>query len=621
MTALRPGREGAPYESYDAYGGGHAFEAAVDRLDDPLMDPLPGQRPGAARHQPQDPYGHREQYEQYEWPEPYGAHGQPAGQQPGTGQYAQTPGAYGQSEAYGHGSGAYVGPPETYAGSETYGQRPEAYAGPAQQGQGPPWPPPQGQTPYAQPYPQAPSYPQPQSYPEAQSYPQPQSYQQAPAQPYQQPQPQSYPQPTHPQPPPYQQPSHAQPAPPQAYAPQQPVTYGPGHAPQYARQDERQDARQQHEPGPAPADATAVMPPVVEPSQPRSEPPRPRSQRSRPSPWAEVSPEYPLDDRTVALSQVAERTDRGVSRETEELTESGGRAARRKAAQGAAKRGGKRDQREGSAAAPANGSAAEPAPQREGRRAERPSKDGPGALISRVVGELFITVGVLMLLFVTYQLWWTNVLAQQEAGGAASDLQQEWDAGGEAVGGEDAGGKAAKGKVAVGDDRKTGPFAPGQRFAIMHIPKLGVKVPIAEGISKPDILDKGLIGHYGKGEGTLQTAMPWDKQGNFAVAAHRNTHGEPFRYINKLRKGDKIYVETRNSYYTYEIRSTLPQTSPANTKVIRPVPPGSGFTKPGRYVTLTTCTPEFTSKYRMIVWGKLVEERPKNKGKPNGLGS
>ncbi|MFK0215894.1 sortase domain-bontaining protein, partial [Streptomyces sp. NPDC090298] len=72
-------------------------------------------------------------------------------------------------------------------------------------------------------------------------------------------------------------------------------------------------------------------------------------------------------------------------------------------------------------------------------------------------------------------------------------------------------------------------------------------------------------------------------------------------------------------YYTYEMASILPQTSPSNISVIDPVPKQSGFKKPGRYITLTTCTPEFTSTYRMIVWGKLVEERPRSKGKPQAL--
>ncbi|MEU9118583.1 class E sortase [Streptomyces sp. NPDC048506] len=233
----------------------------------------------------------------------------------------------------------------------------------------------------------------------------------------------------------------------------------------------------------------------------------------------------------------------------------------------------------------------------EARRAARAAKESPSLIASRALGEVFITLGVLMLLFVTYQLWWTNVMAEEEAGGAATTLQHEWDKG--------------------GGEKKN--LAVGERFGIMYIPKLDVKAPIAEGIDKHSVLDHGMIGHYDKSSG-VKTAMPWDKKGNFAVAAHRNTHGEPFRYINKLTKGDKIVVETKSAYYTYEMESILPQTSPSNVSVIGPVPPGSGFTGPGRYITLTTCTPEFTSTFRMIVWGKMVDERPRSKGKPEALG-
>ncbi|MBZ4320049.1 class E sortase [Streptomyces huiliensis] len=235
---------------------------------------------------------------------------------------------------------------------------------------------------------------------------------------------------------------------------------------------------------------------------------------------------------------------------------------------------------------------------RAARRAERARKDSLGVVVSRALGELFITLGVVLLLFVAYQLWWTNVIAQQQAGGAAKDLRRSWARDG-------------------GEDRDAGAFSPGEGFAIVYIPKLDVKAPIAEGTGKHKVLDRGMVGHYGKGP--LKTAMPWDRQGNFALAGHRNTHGEPFRYVNRLRPGDKIVVETKSTYYTYEMTSRLDQTSPANVGVIRPVPAGSGFTGPGRYITLTTCTPEFTSTYRMIVWGKMVDERPRGKGKPDAL--
>jgi sortase A len=236
----------------------------------------------------------------------------------------------------------------------------------------------------------------------------------------------------------------------------------------------------------------------------------------------------------------------------------------------------------------------------EARRAAKALKDSPGVVASRVLGELFITCGVLMLLFVTYQLWWTNVAADHYAGKETSKLQEDF----------------SQGKVPT-KGQAAGAFQPGQGFAILYIPKLDVVAPIAQGVGKAEVLDHGEVGHYS--EGALKTAMPSDKTGNFALAAHRNTHGEPFRYINQLKPGDKVVVETEDDYYTYEMTRTLPQTSPSNVSVISPVPPQSGFTKPGRYITLTTCTPEFTSKYRLIVWGKMVAEQPRTEGKPSAL--
>ncbi|MEV3950234.1 class E sortase [Streptomyces halstedii] len=279
-----------------------------------------------------------------------------------------------------------------------------------------------------------------------------------------------------------------------------------------------------------------------------------------------------------------------------ETVPTGGRAERRRAAKG---RGRRRPEPRPAAQTPGAqtpaGKPPVPMSRLEARRAARAAKDSPAVVASRVAGEVFITFGVLMLLFVTYQLWWTNVRADQIAGRETHKIQDEW----------------AKGS------RTPGAFEPGQGFAIMHIPKLDVVAPIAEGIDKEKVLDRGMVGHYA--EGTLKTAMPSAEEGNFAVAGHRNTHGEPFRYINKLKPGDPIVVETQDAYYTYEMTSILPQTAPSNISVIKEVPEGSGFTAPGRYITLTTCTPEFTSTYRMIVWGKMVDERPRDKGKPDAL--
>ncbi|WP_431995075.1 class E sortase [Streptomyces griseoflavus] len=310
----------------------------------------------------------------------------------------------------------------------------------------------------------------------------------------------------------------------------------------------------------------------------------------------------PVDEETVAL-RIPAPPERG-GREEPAPVAAGGRAARRKAAR---KRHGRRGGPDRASEGPGAGEGWErlsgsldgapraPLSRMEARRQARARRASPAVVASRAIGEVFITCGVLMLLFVTYQLWWTNVRAQAQAGREASDLQKDWESG----------------------ERKPGAFEPGQGFALLHIPKLDVVVPIAEGINSKQVLDRGMVGHYA--EGALKTAMPDARTGNFGLAGHRNTHGEPFRYINRLEPGDPIVVETQGEYFVYKMASMLPVTPPSNVSVLDPVPKGSGFTGPGRYITLTTCTPEFTSKYRLIVWGKMVEERPRSKGKPDAL--
>lgn len=339
---------------------------------------------------------------------------------------------------------------------------------------------------------------------------------------------------------------------------------------------------------------------------------RPQSNPRHPGQYASYEPvpdePYlpPVDEETMALRLPDPPTETGdpgagsprSSGSRQDGSAPGGRAARRKAAKRRhGRHSGVTDSPSAASHAGTDTGSRSRAPlsRVEARRQARARKPGAAVVASRAIGEVFITTGVLMLLFVTYQLWWTNVRAHAQAGQEASSLQNGW----------------ASGK------RNPGVFEPGQGFAILHIPKLDVVVPIAEGTNSKGVLDRGMVGHYA--EGALKTAMPGDKTGNFGLAGHRNTHGEPFRYINKLAPGDPIVVETQDEYFVYKMASILPVTPPSNTSVLNPVPTGSGFTKPGRYITLTTCTPEFTSKYRMIVWGKMVEERPRSKGKPDAL--
>ncbi|MEY9943748.1 class E sortase [Kitasatospora sp. GAS1066B] len=229
-------------------------------------------------------------------------------------------------------------------------------------------------------------------------------------------------------------------------------------------------------------------------------------------------------------------------------------------------------------------------------------KEPKRVLAARAVGELCITFGLVMLLFVAYQLWWTNVQADAAANSTRSQLEQQWN------------NPTVAPTPAPGQSAAPVPtFAPGKGFAIIHIPKIGLTDPVAEGTDTTTVLDHGLVGHY------TGTAMPSDANGNFAVAGHRTTHGQPFNRLAELHPGDKIVVETQTTYYTYEVEGGIPQTSPHNVAVLNPIPNGSPFSQAGRYITMTTCTPEYSAVGRLIVFGKMVDERPRSQGQPPAL--
>ncbi|MGW2018932.1 class E sortase [Streptomyces sp. NPDC001927] len=231
--------------------------------------------------------------------------------------------------------------------------------------------------------------------------------------------------------------------------------------------------------------------------------------------------------------------------------------------------------------------------------------------------EAVVTCGVVLLLLVVHQLWWTNQQARAEAGEQVRVLEQEFEREPEpSIEPESAPESAPEiqPETAQGSPSASSPAASPTSldpappstpaYAIIRIPRIGLTAPIARGIGKRSVLDRGYVGHYPNTAGPGQT-------GNFALAGHRNTHGEPFRYINRLRKGDRIEVQTRGASYAYVVDRVLAQTSPRDTGVIQPVPrslvkPSYGYSEPGAYLTLTTCTPEFSSAYRLVVWAKRV---------------
>ncbi|MEV5437432.1 class E sortase [Streptomyces sp. NPDC052682] len=201
-----------------------------------------------------------------------------------------------------------------------------------------------------------------------------------------------------------------------------------------------------------------------------------------------------------------------------------------------------------------------------------------------VLGELLITGGLVLGLFVVYSLWWTNVVADRAADRQADKVRDTWS--------HESGG----GRTPVSFDSKNG-------IGFLHVPAMGTGDILVEKGTSMTVLNDGVAGYY---TDPVKATLPMTgKKGNFALAAHRDGHGAKFHNIDKIRKGDPIVFETKDDWYVYKVYAILPETSKYNVEVLSRVPKESGKTKPGHYITLTTCTPVYTSRYRYIVWGEL----------------
>ncbi|MFJ8943950.1 class E sortase [Streptomyces sp. NPDC102395] len=247
-------------------------------------------------------------------------------------------------------------------------------------------------------------------------------------------------------------------------------------------------------------------------------------------------------------------------------------------------------------------------------------------VIVRTVSELCVTVGAVILLFVVYVVFWTGVKADRVMDGQIEELRDQWahqqPVTPSGVGADPSGTDAAPAVTvtphALANSRATtapaqpAPYRAGKAFAIMYIPRLGFtwNKPVLEGTTT-STLKKGL-GHYA---GTAGLGQP----GNFSVAGHRRTYGDPFKDFPELRRGDAVVLTDGATWFTYRIDRGPYKTVPTDVEVIDPVPRKSGYTRPGRYLTLTTCDPEWGHSHRLIVWAHLDSTQPVEAGEPEAL--
>jgi sortase A len=230
--------------------------------------------------------------------------------------------------------------------------------------------------------------------------------------------------------------------------------------------------------------------------------------------------------------------------------------------------------------------------------------------VLRGIGQTLVTLGLVVLLFVVYEVWITNIFAHQAQHKVHTALENAWSDGVDPLPGSGTSG-----------------IPLGTGIANLYIPRLGrdYAFTIVEG-SGDASLEKG-PGHY------VGSALP-GQPGDFAVAGHRVGKGEPFLNIDHLKPGDTLIVETLKDWFVYTVLGDVPTANlavrdvngvpgreivdPSQNQVILPIPNKPGA-KPDPsnpadyYMTMTTCHPKFTAAQRMIVHAKLTATLPKAK--------
>jgi LPXTG-site transpeptidase (sortase) family protein len=265
-----------------------------------------------------------------------------------------------------------------------------------------------------------------------------------------------------------------------------------------------------------------------------------------------------------------------------------------------------------------------------------PGRGGSRAAL-RTLGEVLVTAGMVVLLFVVYEVYITGIFAAQKQASATSALDKEWDT---------VPGSANQLRVPHYD------LTDGHGIAKLYIPALGqdYHFTIVEGTTDADLAIGP--GHY------IGSALP-GQPGDFAVAGHRVGEGAPFNDLDLVQSCDSIVVETSTDWYVYRM---LPKTTevadwtstkgaqqqcsgvdgeakvaplggqyrwtvgqevvyPSEGDVVAPIPhvPTAHLSpvQEASLLTLTTCTPKFSASQRLIVHAVLVKDWQKDQGNPN----
>ena len=231
------------------------------------------------------------------------------------------------------------------------------------------------------------------------------------------------------------------------------------------------------------------------------------------------------------------------------------------------------------------------------------------------LGRTLITTGVLLLLFVAYQLWGTGIAHAQRQNKAEKAFEQELAALTSTVPATDVAPTteapttvvqtvdpvvgadvtttvpptttSTLPQVRAGRSKMARPAA-GKVLGRIVIKKIRLNQFVVEGSDKESL--KTGPGHY------VKTPMP-GQPGNAAIACHRTTYGAPCFNLDLLNSGDEILVQTLNGTFRYIVQKSW-KVSPKDSTVLAETPDEN-------VLTLTTCDPKYSAARRLIVRAKL----------------
>ncbi|WP_083078503.1 class E sortase [Actinobaculum suis] len=231
-----------------------------------------------------------------------------------------------------------------------------------------------------------------------------------------------------------------------------------------------------------------------------------------------------------------------------------------------------------------------------------------GGFFSRllgVIGEILITLGVLVGLFIFWQLYYTDLGANKDQAKQVEQAQHAWG--------------DPNAQERIGTPRYDDPpparhyTTEGDIEGIIYIPEFGKDwaYTIKYGVDLENIIDTGSFGHYPETQYVGEV-------GNYAITAHRQTYGAAMRDVDKMREGDSIIVQTEDAYYVYKmVGSDIVQ--PTATEVLSPNPGHPELPAEKRMMTITTCHPPYVSNERWIVYAQFDHWVDPHDGKPEEL--